>query len=700
MGNCCSSRLPNAAMDTPLSPQCQSRLCDIMDKLSRHYNNLEKLNFHLSYFKAKSTAHTSLVGNLLLEVANYKNKRKQEKASLEEMTTLLTAIDFEIQKHTNQAGDEQEKLLKVLQVVETGDRAESLRLCSERLGIYLSSEDREKVAILLIQASKTVKTTSNSLLCYIKFLEDAKIDLKTVNEYFQWNGEITGNEKVDNAKDRISKLRLATSALLSTVETQVKTALKSLQNLERTIEDLRLEMQSCQEVEVRETAEAEKVHKAAQYYLSLRKEETVVVPSRRYAKAAINCFLPASFQPNLSAFGLESRLIKAFSRENSVETSMSDEELYVSLIFLYIAKSQADLSAIRNHIIPQSFESYVYSRTAAANGFLPSLSQLILRLKQLNPAPMAQLACELLRLSNTSESFSLHEEVFLVRAIARLETPIQEENWPMSTAEKWTVGGLVDLETAFELLENWFSEDLETAGSVVAAISTEIPLSALSISYIIHRLNALNLTVEDLFRKLDSRKANILRKEDFVVGIASFLGVFLPCNCLEEVTFLLDKTHSNCIFRTEFAQLFQPNNFSRIRISRISLLTALRKAYKNWQNATRNQLFSEFLALPLRSNCASEADVAIFLRKLDSDLATAQIRLYVQKIVEIGGREIEFEAISGCLQLFPLGKWGKSFFCNDQIAIKGLAWMEEKSQISEKTETSPCASQHTHSFSS
>jgi len=665
MGNCCTSRLPNAAIDTALPLQCQSRLSDILSKLSHHYNSLEKLNFHLSHFKAKSATHTSLVGKLIQEVASYKNKREQEKTSVEDTIAILATIDAELQKkQISGSQDEQGKLLGVIQVLEAGNQVESLRLCSESLGIYLESEDREKVGMLLMQASQAVQTTSSSLLCYIKFLEDAKLDLKTVHAYFQSNGEITGNEKVDNAKDRISKLRLATSALLSTIETQTKTSLKSFQQIERTIEDLRMEMQSCVEAESREMAEAGKVQKAAEYYLSLLKEETVVVPSRRYAKAAISYFLPATQSPLFKKSGA----IRTFHQQSSAkpaETPISPDDLYSSLISLYLGKAQADLSAIRSNTSPESLESYLLTRLPAAHGFLPSLSQLTQGLKRLGPVPMAKLACELFRLSSASEACSLHEEVFLMRAVAKLETPIQEENWPVSAAGKWESGGLVDLETAFELVQSWFSEDLETAGKVIAAISAEISLSALSVSYIIHRLSALNLTAEDLFRKLDSRKANILSKEDFVEGISSVLGVFLPSNCLEEVTFLLDKSSSNCIFRTEFAQLFQPNNFVRTCISRISLLTALRKAHKAWQNTTRSQLYSEFLALPLRSNRASEADMETLLRKLDPALATAQIRMYVQKIVEIGGRDIDFEAFAGCLQLFPLGKWGKSFYGKD-----------------------------------
>jgi hypothetical protein len=144
------------------------------------------------------------------------------------------------------------------------------------------------------------------------------------------------------------------------------------------------------------------------------------------------------------------------------------------------------------------------------------------------------------------------------------------------------------------------------------------------------------------------------------VNIRSFLRIFLPFNCLEALFSQLDQ--SLCISHAEFTRLFQANNQSRIRISRISLLNALRNAYKEWQITAKTQLYGDFITLPLRDNKAAAGEVETLLRRLDPALTEAQISLYVQRSSGIAGKDVDFETFGKCLQLFPLGKWGKSFF--------------------------------------
>jgi hypothetical protein len=639
-------------IDLSISAESQSGLSQTIEKLSRHYHNLEKLTFHLGHFKEKSTQHTALVGNLLKEVANYKHKRDEEKATVETTTALLAAIEKEM--NMSESGE----FVRVMQPLQAKNHAESLRFCINRLSAFLASKDREKVDKMLIEALKTIKNTINSLLYYIKFLENLKSDLKEVHEFFQLNASFTGNEKADNTKNRIAKLRIATSALLSSVETQTKASLQSFQQIESTIEYMRAEHQGYREMEEKEAEEAGKVRKIAENYLLRIREEAIIVPNTRFA---ISHYQSA---PSQALFLAKSCVIEALFdikyADKAVKTVCSTDQLYSGLLSLYMAKAHADISAIRSNICPEPFEKYLIRRVTTVNELLPSLPQVINGLKRLFPAQMAKIACELLGLLGTEEPLSLHEEVFIVRAIAEMEGKIQKESWHLQINEKWEFGGFISLETAFTMIENWFADDLETAGLVIAAISPNISLSDLSISYILFSLQAFKLTSEDLFRKLDFRRENWISKEDFIVNIRSFLRIFLPFNCLEALFSQLDQ--SLCISHAEFTRLFQANNQSRIRISRISLLNALRNAYKEWQITAKTQLYGDFITLPLRDNKAAAGEVETLLRRLDPALTEAQISLYVQRSSGIAGKDVDFETFGKCLQLFPLGKWGKSFF--------------------------------------
>ena len=639
-------------IDRSTSAESHTSFNQTIEKLSRHYHNLEKLTFHLGYFKEKSAEHTALVGNLLQEVADYKHKRGEEKATVEGTTALLAAIEKEV----NMRGSGE--LVRVMQPSQAKTHAESLHFYIDRLSGFLASKDWEKVDTMLIAALETNKNTLNSLLHYIKFLENLKSDLREVHEYFQLNASFTGNEKVDNAKDRIAKLRIATSALLSSVETQTKASLQSFQQIESTIEYIRAEHQACREREKREEEEAGKVRVIAGNCLLRMREEARVAPNTQFA---INHCQPS---PSKSPFLEKSCVIEALldikCADKAAETACPSDQLYSSLLSLYMAKAHADTSAIRSNICPEPFEKYLIHRVTTANELLPSLPQVINGLKRLFPAPMAKMACELLGLLGTVEPLSLHEEVFLVRAIAEMEGDIQKENWYLQIDEKWEFGGFLPLETAFTMIDNWFAEDLETAGLVIAAISPYISLFDLSIAYILFRLRAFKLTPEDLFRKLDFRRENCISIEDFMVNIRSFLKVFLPFKCLEALTFQLE--NASCISHAEFTRLFQANHQSITRISRISLLNALRSAYNKWQITAKKQLYAEFITLPLQDNKAAAREVEILLRRLDPALTEAQISLYVQRSSETGGKDVAFETLGKCLQRFPLGKWGKSFF--------------------------------------
>ena len=688
MGACCSNRLLPSSINPPVTPRSRSRLKDSLNKLSQHHQNLSKLNFHLNYFQDKAMEHSILVENLLTSVSKYRSNRDNDRRITEDMSQLLGKIETEVmaQYHSEiQSTDtNQEDSMRLVQTLRANIHAANLTYCHTRLSKYISSKDGEHVRLALFQGLENVKKTHSSLLCYVRFVEDAKSELKEINEYFEVNGELTGDDKIDNAKEKIEDLRVVTGALITQVEMHTKNIEKSLQQIETTLEELRRDFKKYTETDNNFVAEAEKLQTRGQLYLSLVTKEKIPRPSKPSRRTTSS--LPVSplqkTRPHIPSFSL----LKQYYREHPVDSSTSPigtDQLYTTLIGIYVAKAEADSVSISNQIAPDTLEGYLLNQAKTANGSsLFSLSQLLSGLERLSSTPLATLSSELFSLIDAFEPISLHEEVFLTKAIAHLEPHIQEEKWPLTAAEKWECGGLVRLETAFTLIQDWFYEDIDRIGAVITSITQELSQLELSVAYIIYSIKNRKMTPEDLFRKLDIRRVNNLRKDDFEAGIRSILHVNLPAKCLNEVSSHLDKTNSNCIFRSEFLQLFQTENSPRVRVSRLNLVNSLRKTYKEWKAIWRNQLYLEFVMMPLRDNRASKSDIDVWLRRVDSSMTPQQRKRYIELLVDSAENGVTFEVFWNRIQTYPVGTWAKSFFCNFQTAISDLAWMAERQNMS------------------
>ena len=683
MGACCSNREGRPVNNTS---HVQLQLYQSKNRLQDIHKRLQKLNLHLSYFQHKASDYKHLLRDLKHTQHEYLDRHIQLGVSVELMNDLLGQLDTEVQAQfisERESTDlSREELMTVIKGVRAQKQAEKLESLSTSLQTYIQyPAERVEFDSKVGKSIDEVKITSTSLLGYMRFVEECK---KGAAEAVQGLGDassISGDEKWEDKVRKWEQLRKNTRKLADDLTAFSQGLLKAYQKIVEELETLKQEVNRYFEQEGR-TGRASEVHSAAQNYITLLASERRSIPRKsRGSTGPSSPLIPGSKSGSvyMEEFqeGLRRLCILNHYRDGEV---MSESAAYDLLLALVKAKDEADRQAAHSDKPPLPLELFLLSFLATQHNGRDEVKAEALKftgaLDRLASTRLGQLSLELLKFAE-SDPLSIHEEVFICKALAQLHTQLQPQT------ETWETGGSVVLYSAIQMVEQWFGTEPETGALVVPGLAPNLQSIDLAVYYVKARLVELNKSAEQLFYDLDTRKANNIPRDQFTSGLKQLLRLQLPDECLEELGKLLDKTASNGIFRTELNELFRTDSFKAesCRTSCMDVVAALRTAYTEWKSELSSQLYLEFILVPLNDYKVKISDAAGLIQDLDPELTSQQVSTYLQKLETSVGPSFPFESFREFFLLNPIGPSALSYFSNSQLACSGLTWAQGKAKV-------------------
>lgn len=685
MGACCSNREGRPVEN---ASQVQLQLYQSKNRLSDIHKRLQKLNLHLTYFQHKASDYKHLLRELKHTQHEYLDRHIQLGTSVELMNDLLGQLDTEVQAQfisERESTDlSREELMTVIKGVRAQKQAEKLESLSSTLQTYIQyPAERVEFDSKVGKSIEEVKITSTSLLGYMKFVEECR---KGAAEAVQGLGDTSstsGDEKWEEKVRKWEQLRKTTRKLADDLTSYSQGLLKVYQKIVEDLETLKKEVDRYFEQEGR-TGRASEVQSAAQNYLTLLTSERRSIPRKsRGSTGPSSPILSGSKGGSvyMEEFqeGLRRLCILNHYRDGEV---MSESAAYDLLLALVKAKEEADQQAANSGKPPLPLELFIISFLASQHSDRAEVLAQVLKftaaLDRLASTRLGQLSLELLKFAET-DPLSIHEEVFICKALAQLHSKLR----PEPTTEIWETGGSLVLYSAIRMVEQWFRTEPETGAHVISGLKPNFTSVDLAVYYVKARLVELNKSAEQLFYDLDTRKANNIPRDQFTSGLKQVLRLQLSDECLEELGQVLDKTASNGIFRTELNELFRTDSFQaeNCRTSCVDVVTALRTAYAEWKSELSSQLYLEFILVPLNDYKVKITDAVGLIQALDPELTPEQVNTYLQKLENSVGHNFPFESFREFFLLNPIGPSALSFFSKFQVACLGLTWSQGKTKV-------------------
>ena len=663
MGACCSNRdslLPDPESRLSLSLH-QSKV-----RLSELSHRLQKLNLHLTYFHHKNREYKQVWKEVTKVKEEYLEREMELRGSVERMNELLGELETEVQaqyiSERESTDITREELIAVIQTVRAQKQADKLERLSNSIKLYLTySQERVEFHSKVNKWIEEVKITSTSLLGYMKFVEDCKATLKDSLNGLEDISQASSDEKLEEKVRKWESLRRNTR---KTADDMVLFSQKLINSYEKRVDEFETLKREVDEYFEKENQRerASEVQASAQKYLGLIGSELKPIPRRSRGSTGPPSPLESgrgSVYMEEYQEGLRRLCILNHYRDGDI---MSSDSTYSLLTALFPSKAAADHQCSLSRTPPLPLEIHLLCHFATLypvkTVLLNNVLQFTASLDSRKNTPLGELALELLKFTE-STPISIHEESCICKSFSLLR-PLLLFDIP----ETWSDAGFLTLYQAIKAVEQWFFTEPEICGVVISGLLPTLKPVEIAIYYIKSRLAEMEKSPEDLFYELDTNKSNNLQKEEFIEGVRRVLNVKLPSKTLEELSELLDKTGSNCIFRTELMSFLDFTGFSSMKThtSCLNVISSLRNGYIEWKSELSSQLYLEFILIPLVDYKANVADLGELVRSLDPELSADQVEMYLKRLEKSVGKSVNFESFREFFLLNPLGKAAESYF--------------------------------------
>lgn len=671
---CCESRDEHTK---PSLPSQSAQVNAYMTSLRTHTSSLDKLKPHLSYFSQKSTNFFTLLHNLRAAKRSYLQKFEELSTSVDRMLDLLSQLDTEVQaqymSERESADMTQTDLMTVIQTVRAQKQASKLVNLSENLQKFVEFPDKRGEFNGQIQEKiEVMKKTSASLLGYMKIIEEIRGKIRDIcDKEEEWIQKVRNQDTLEEWNQVKNKALFAGKAAY----TQALHCLGNYQTIENELQTIKTDIDKAFQEQIHRQKALE-AQSTAQQYMKLLGGEIPPIPRKSYRNSIDKLLTEQSTSITGSVYMEEFvRILRrlcllSYYRDGPVMTA---QETYEKMVNLICGKAEADkkyaLSSQekKQAIVPLElfliiqFASGKEDKKSALVEISSFMASLDLRLKSTR---LGGLSLELLRFTE-SEAMSVHEESFLCRAFQDMQVLLPQDC--PDILETWDTAGTLPLAQVIPLVEKWFETEKEWGEEVMSRLIPSHNVVDLTVFYVTMRLVERKMTSEELFYRLDKRKANNLEKTEFAEGLRDTLDVMVSEEMLEEVATVLDKTNSNGIFRTEFNTLFDAAQFESLqrntKVSRVDVLSSLRSVYIEWKSHLNSQLYLDFLSAPKENNRVSLPHIRPILLSLAPDLTDTHIESFEKQLKNACGDYIAYEGLRDCFLQYPLGTAGKSFFC-------------------------------------
>lgn len=674
MGACCTSR---DSFHFKTEPCIQLQLYQSKTRLSDIHKRLQELNLNLTYFQVKARDFKHL-GSQLKQIQN---------EYLDRESHFLTCVQRmnEVMIQTEKGGEEamdlvNEELMGVIQSVSVRKSQEHTLLRSRSLRDYVTYP--EEIVNFHAQIGKgveEVRTTSIALLSYMRLVESCKANINEAIDGLDEAAYSIGNEKWEGKVRKWEHLLRNTKKLAEDMTIYSKDLLAAYQAQVDALSVLKKEVDAHFEREYYRRS-ASDAHSSAQRFLHMQANIQRSIP-KPLPGPTLSPVIPRSRGiPVHMDIGLRSLCTENDYKSADLLPSASTYNLLMSVIH---SKSAADRQAAGNRTTPLPLEIYLLCYLAtlhvSQSALLNATLQFVASLDRLSSTFLGELALELLKMTE-KVSMSIHEEGFICKAISLLRPMLI-----FSDEESWENGGFMSLYQAIKAVEHWFQNEPDVCEMVIAGLMPSVSSLDIVVYYVKARLVEEKKTPDELFREIDTEKRHHLRRDEVVKGLKTRLNIKLPEKTLEELSEILDKAGSNCIFRSEVSSLFTLKSFTcdSLRISCVRILTSLRTAFLEWKSKLSSQLYLDFILLPLNDYKASIKDIIGLVYSLNPDITGEEAEFYLQRMEMKIGDWFDFETFREFVLLNPIGTAAESFFCKHYTGCSGVAWTQEKHKLPE-----------------